>query len=284
VDLLEALLLAACFAVIEIPISSFQIPHFEVTIESLIHVLTRNDPRKENRKIYPLLYSKMTFDFPSEAWFFLLARQNYLVVHVFICFFAAVLLFYLCSCVVLLFAGKMSDMRPKICSFLLKANKKLTCQSSYDRNREAHRERTAEALLPVRDDPTEEEEMPLKRKRSAPSDKGKRVQTAPSSTPISEGKLIELPNVWLKPDKFGPQSTLILGDRELKMITDLGVAGKSEAMTEGIIGAMKALEIVVVLNNSSTEGMICADAMAKERDEAVAEKEKLDKKLAGVEA
>jgi len=49
VDLLEALLLAACFAVIEILVSSFQIPHFEVTIESLIHVLIRNDPRKENR-------------------------------------------------------------------------------------------------------------------------------------------------------------------------------------------------------------------------------------------
>jgi len=29
--------------------SCLQIPHFEVTIESLIHVLIRNDPRKENR-------------------------------------------------------------------------------------------------------------------------------------------------------------------------------------------------------------------------------------------
>ena len=37
-DLLEALLLAACFAMIEIPVSSLQIPHFEVTIESLIYV------------------------------------------------------------------------------------------------------------------------------------------------------------------------------------------------------------------------------------------------------
>jgi len=37
-DLLEALLLAACFAVIVIPVSSFQIPHFDVIIESLIHV------------------------------------------------------------------------------------------------------------------------------------------------------------------------------------------------------------------------------------------------------
>jgi len=67
VDLLEALLLAACFAVIEIHVSSFQIPHFEVTIESLIHVLIRNDPRKENRKLYPLLYSENTFDFPSHV-------------------------------------------------------------------------------------------------------------------------------------------------------------------------------------------------------------------------
>jgi len=67
VDLLEALLLVACFAVIEILVSSFQIPHFEVTIESLIHVLIRNDPRKENRKFYPLLYSEIPFDFPSTS-------------------------------------------------------------------------------------------------------------------------------------------------------------------------------------------------------------------------
>ena len=64
-DLLEALLLAACFAVIEIPVSSFQIPHFEVTIESLIHVLIHNDPRNENQKFYPLLYSEITIGFPS---------------------------------------------------------------------------------------------------------------------------------------------------------------------------------------------------------------------------
>jgi len=62
VDLLEALLLAACFAVIEIPVSSFQIPHFEVTIESLIHVLIRNDPRKENR-IFIRCFILKTFRF-----------------------------------------------------------------------------------------------------------------------------------------------------------------------------------------------------------------------------
>jgi len=51
VDLLEALLLAACCLLCCDRDSSFsfQIPHFEVTIESLIHVLIRNDPRKENR-------------------------------------------------------------------------------------------------------------------------------------------------------------------------------------------------------------------------------------------
>jgi len=62
VDLLEALLLAACFAVIEIPVSSFQIPHFEVTIESLIHVLICNDPRKENR-IFIRCFILKTFRF-----------------------------------------------------------------------------------------------------------------------------------------------------------------------------------------------------------------------------
>ena len=64
-DLPEALLLAACFAVIEILVFSFQIPHFELIIESLIHVLIRNDPRKENRKFYPLHYSEILFNFPS---------------------------------------------------------------------------------------------------------------------------------------------------------------------------------------------------------------------------
>ena len=68
------------------------------------------------------------------------------------------------------------------------------------------------------------------------------------------------------------------------MINDLGVAGRNQAMTKGIIGAMKALEIVAVLNNSSTEGMIRANAMVKERDEVVAKKEKLDKKLADMKA
>ena len=55
-------------------------------------------------------------------------------------------------------------------------------------------------------------------------------------------------------------------------------------MTEGIIGAMKALEIAVVLNNSSTEGMVRTDEVAKERDKVLAKKEKLDKELADVKS
>lgn len=154
-------------------------------------------------------------------------------------------------------------MRPRMRSLLLKANKKVTGQSSREHNREACREQTTEAWFPIRvmDEPAEEDEIPLKCKRSTPSAKGKQLRTAPSGTPTGEGELIELPNVWSKLDKFGPQSTLFLGDRELMVISYLGVAGRSQVMTEGIIGAIKSLEIVVVLNNSSTKGLICADAM-----------------------
>ena len=85
-DLLEALLLAACFAVIEIPVSSFQIPHFEVAIESLIHVLIRNDPRKENRKFYLLLYSEISFDFPSSTSRNRSRDMRFIFTHLFVIF------------------------------------------------------------------------------------------------------------------------------------------------------------------------------------------------------
>jgi len=101
---------------------------------------------------------------------------------------------------------------------------------------------------------------------------------------LGEGELFELPNVWSKPDRFGPQSSMLLSDPELKVIHDLGVAGRSQVMTEGTIGAMKALEIAMVLNNSSTEGMVRTDAVAKERDKVLAKKEKLDKELADVKS
>lgn len=92
--------------------------------------------------------------------------------------------------------------------------------------------------------------------------------------------MFELPNVWSKSDKFGPKSSLLLSDPELKVIQDLGVDRRSQAMFVGIIGAMKAREIVVFSNNSSTEGMVRSDVVARERDDALAEVKKLEAELA----
>lgn len=95
-----------------------------------------------------------------------------------------------------------------------------------------------------------------------------------------DGELFQLPNVWFEPDRYGLQCSLFLSDPELKRIQDLQVAGWNRAMTEEIISAMKALEIVVVLNNSSTEGVIRSDVVTKERDNVVAKVTKLDADLA----
>ena len=71
-DLLEALLLAACFAVIVIPVPA---PHFRGNNRITDSCLIRNDPRKENQKIYPLLYFDcnsiflhVLFDFDYQLW------------------------------------------------------------------------------------------------------------------------------------------------------------------------------------------------------------------------
>jgi hypothetical protein len=73
--------------------------------------------------------------------------------------------------------------------------------------------------------------------------------------------------VWSQSGRFGPQASLYLGDSELKAIRDLGPAGRSRALTEGVIGAMRALEVVVFLNNSSMDETVRSDALARERDE-----------------
>jgi hypothetical protein len=57
---------------------------------------------------------------------------------------------------------------------------------------------------------------------------------------------------------------LYLGDSELKAILDLGTAGRAHAVTEGVVGAMRALEVVVFLNNSSMEEVVRVDALARE--------------------
>lgn len=46
----------------------------------------------------------------------------------------------------------------------------------------------------------------------------------------------------------------------------MGPAGRSRTVTEGVVGAMRALEVVVFLNNSSMEEVMRSDALARERD------------------
>jgi len=67
-----------------------------------------------------------------------------------------------------------------------------------------------------------------------------------------ETDLRSLPNVWFEPERYGPSTIFCLSDLKLKVVQDLGVAGRSRAMTDGIIAAMKALKIVVMVNNAST--------------------------------
>lgn len=108
-----------------------------------------------------------------------------------------------------------------------------------------------------------------RRGRMSPQKK-KRVETV---TPIrvvpirsESGDLLQLPRVWFDPDRCGPHSTLFLDDPELRVIHDLGPAGRSKAITEGFIVAIKALEVATTLNNASMEGQVLTDVLVKERD------------------
>jgi hypothetical protein len=57
-----------------------------------------------------------------------------------------------------------------------------------------------------------------------------------------------------------------LDDPELKIIHDLGLAGRSKAITNGVIATMKALEVAAALNIASLEGEVRVDALVRERD------------------
>jgi hypothetical protein len=184
-------------------------------------------------------------------------------------------------------AGKMSH----ICSLVNKANQKVTGQGSGSRRRDEQREKTADTWFPARltDDPVEEEEeVPLKRRRTAALDKGKQVQVqdvAPSRgiPPADEG-LFQLPKVWSQSDRFSPQASLYLGDSELKAIRDLGTAGRTRAVTEGVVGAMRALEVAVFLNNSSMEEAVRADALAHKREVTTKRIAELEAEVAALKA
>jgi len=92
-----------------------------------------------------------------------------------------------------------------------------------------------------------------------------------------ETDLLLLPNVWSKPERYGPSTTFCPSDPKLKVIQDLGTVGQSKAMTVGIIAAMKALEIAVVVNNASTEGQVMTDVLEKERDAILAKVTEMEK-------
>jgi len=131
----------------------------------------------------------------------------------------------------------------------------------------------ADAWFPVRvsEDPIEEEEVPLKRKQIAPLDKGKQVQTqalVPSKDASSAAEgLFQLPKLWSESSRFGSQASLYLSDPDLRAIRDLGVVGRSRAVTDGVVSAMRALEVVVYMNNSSMEEAVRSDALTRERGE-----------------
>jgi hypothetical protein len=88
--------------------------------------------------------------------------------------------------------------------------------------------------------------------------------------------------VWSQSGRFGPQASFYLGDSELKAIRDLGTAGRSRAVTEGVIGAMRALEVAMFLNNSSMEEAVRSDTLAHERDETAKKMAELEAEVAAL--
>ena len=84
------------------------------------------------------------------------------------------------------------------------------------------------------------------------------------------GDFLQLPKVWSEPDQCGPHSTLFLDDPELRIIQDLGPAGRGKAITDGVIATMRALEVTAALNNASLESEIRANTLVQKRDSLTA--------------
>jgi len=83
------------------------------------------------------------------------------------------------------------------------------------------------------------------------------------ATPLrsESGDVLQLPKVWSEPDRCGPNATLFLDDLELRVIHDLGPAGRSKAIIEGVIATMKALEVATALNNASLKSEVQVNAL-----------------------
>lgn len=95
---------------------------------------------------------------------------------------------------------------------------------------------SSQQVVEVADDDNMEVEASnsLKGNRVEPVDKGKNVPV--KVVPLrSEGEdLLQLLNVRSDPDRYGPHSTICRSDLKLKVIQDLGTAGRGKtAMTKG---------------------------------------------------
>jgi len=73
---------------------------------------------------------------------------------------------------------------------------------------------------------------------------------------------------------------MYLSDSELKVIRDLGVAGRTRTVTQGVIDATKALEIAVYMNNFSTEEAVRSDALTQQKEEMAKRMAELEAELA----
>jgi len=72
--------------------------------------------------------------------------------------------------------------------------------------------------------------------------------------------------VWSESGSFGSHASLFLSDPKLKVIRDLGMAGRTRVVTEWVISVMKALKFVVYMNNSSTKEVVRSDSLVREKE------------------
>lgn len=82
----------------------------------------------------------------------------------------------------------------------------------------------------------------------------------------SDGAMLNLPAIWTGPNMFGPHTTLALTAGESQVVDDLGAVGQSCAMTEGIIGLLKAIEVAISLNNQESEYRAHANGLRADKE------------------
>ena len=87
--------------------------------------------------------------------------------------------------------------------------------------------------------------------------------------------------MWSEHDRCGPHAILFLAGPELRVIHDLGPAGRSKEITEGVIATKKALEVATVLNNTSLEGEVRVNALSADREALAANFTELEGEVSG---